>query len=191
MPYYNSTLPERGYDPDKARFYLKKAGMENLKLELAAANGIWAGAVDACTLYSSQAAKAGITIVPKTVPDDGFWDNVWMKVPWCTATWSGRPTEDWMFSEAYAAGSTWNDTYWKNDRFNELLKSARAELDHDKRRSMYWEMQSIVRDDGGALIPLFANYVMGYSAKLSHPDVVAGNWEFDGYKLLERWWYNT
>jgi peptide/nickel transport system substrate-binding protein len=189
MEYYDNELSQRSYDPDKAKFYLNKAGLQNLKLEIAAANGIWAGAVDACVLYSAQAAKAGITITPKTVPDDGFWDNVWMKVPWCTATWSGRPTADWMFSEAYAAGATWNDTYWRNDRFNELLKAARAELDSGKRRSMYFEMQSIVRDDGGALIPLFANYVMGHSDKLAHPDVVAGNWEFDGYKLLERWWY--
>lgn len=189
MPYYASELPQRVYDPDQAKFHLKKAGMENLKLELAASDGIWTGAVDATVLYREQAAKAGIEIVPKTVPADGFWSDIWMKVPWCTATWSGRATEDWMFSEAYAAGSTWNDTFWKNDRFNQLLKSARAELNHDKRRAMYVEMQTITRDDGGALIPLFANHVAGHSAKLAHPEVIAGNWEFDGYKLIERWWF--
>lgn len=189
MAYYASELPQRKYDPDQAKFLLKKAGMENLKLELAASDGIWTGAVDATVLYREQAAKAGIEIVPKTVPADGFWSDVWMKVPWCTATWSGRATADWMFSEAYAANATWNDTYWKNDRFNVLLKAARAELDVKKRREMYGEMQLVVRDDGGAMIPLFANHIAGHSDKLAHPEVVAGNWEFDGYKMIERWWF--
>jgi peptide/nickel transport system substrate-binding protein len=32
-----------------------------------------------------------------------------------------------------------------NGRFNELLVAARAELDEDKRREMYYEMQAILR----------------------------------------------
>ena len=94
-----------------------------------------------------------------------------------------------MFSQGYADDSSWNETFWKNDRFNMLLRSARAELDENKRRDMYWEMQSIVRDDGGSVVPLFANHVMAYKpSKLAHPKKVAGNWNLDGYKLIERWW---
>ena len=29
-PYHNGDLPQRSYDPDKARFHLKKAGMEGM-----------------------------------------------------------------------------------------------------------------------------------------------------------------
>ena len=54
---------------------------------------------------------------------------------------------------------------------------------------MYVEMQQLVRDDGGALVPMFANHVIGVSNKVAHPDVVAGNWDLDGYKVLERWWF--
>jgi peptide/nickel transport system substrate-binding protein len=103
--------------------------------------------------------------------------------------WSGRPTEDWMFTQAYAAEANWNDTFWKNDRFNQLLKQARSETDEGKRREMYEEMQAIVRDDGGALIPMFGNHVLAHSKKLAHHADVAGNWEKDGGKLIERWWF--
>ena len=42
--FFNSDLAQRAYDPDKAKFHLKKAGMENLKLKLSAADGLYAGA---------------------------------------------------------------------------------------------------------------------------------------------------
>jgi peptide/nickel transport system substrate-binding protein len=187
--YYNSELEQRAYDPDKAKFYLREAGMENLTVELSASQAIWNGAVDAVVLYREQAARAGIDLVANQVSDDGYWSNVWMQHPWCASYWSGRPTEDWMFSQGYADDSSWNETFWKNDRFNMLLREARAELDETKRRDMYWEMQGIVRDDGGAVVPLFANHLMAYQRdKLMHPDKVAGNWNLDGYKLIERWW---
>ena len=182
-------LPQRTYDPDKARFHLKKAGMENLKVELSASDSIWTGALDAVVLYREHAAKAGIEIVPNRVPNDGYWSNTWMKDAWCASYWSGRPTEDWMFSQAYAAEASWNETFWKHDRFDVLLRAARAELDESKRREMYGEMQLIVRDEGGAVIPLFSNFVIGVSTKVAHSESVAGNWDLDGLKILERWWF--
>ncbi|MEM7168962.1 MAG: ABC transporter substrate-binding protein [Pseudomonadota bacterium] len=186
--YFNTELAPRNYDPDKAKFYLKEAGLDTLTVELSASEAIWNGAIDAVVLYREQAAKAGIDIVANRVPNDGYWSNVWMKHPWAASYWSGRPTEDWMFSQGYADDSSWNETFWKNDRFNMLLREARAELDETKRRDMYWEMQEIVRDDGGAVVPIFANHLMAYQkSKLTHPEKVAGNWNLDGYKLIERW----
>ena len=90
-----------------------------------------------------------------------------------------------MFTEAYAADAPWNETMWKNPRFNVLLKAARAELDENKARDMYWEMQQIVRDDGGAVIPMFADHLIAYSDKLAH-GTIAGNWDLDGNHVLER-----
>jgi peptide/nickel transport system substrate-binding protein len=107
--------------------------MENLSVQLSASESIFAGAVDSVLLFREHAAKAGIEIVPNRVPNDGYWSDIWMKEPWCAAYWSGRPTEDWMFSAGYAADASWNDTFWKHDRFNELLLAARAELDTNKR----------------------------------------------------------
>ena len=36
------------------------------------------------------------------------------------------------------------------------------------------------RDEGGTLIPLFANYVMAHSKKIAHADEIAGNLDLDG-----------
>ena len=141
-------------------------------------------------LFSEHAKKAGIELVPKRVPDDGYWSDVWLKHPWCASYWSGRPTEDWMFTQGYSASSNWNETFWKNDRFNELLVAARAEVNDDLRREMYYEMQGITRDDCGSVIHAFANHISANTQAVGVPEKVAGNWEFDGYKLIERWWMN-
>ena len=111
-----------------------------------------------------------------------------MKKPWCFCYWRGRPTEDWMFSSAYAADAKWNDTHWKHERFNTLLKAARSELNDAKRRELYGEMQRIVRDEGGQVIPLFNNYLLACNDKLEHGPMLRYA-DLDGYKLPERWWF--
>ena len=98
----------------------------------------------------------------------------------------GRPTADWMFSTAYEAGVPWNDAAWEHEKFNKLLKVARAELDESRRRAMYTEMQQIVRNEGGTIIPMFASYVFATSEKLALSDQIASNWDLDGERWMER-----
>jgi len=187
--YYAEEIPAREYDPDKAKFHLKQAGLSSLTVDLSAADAAFAGAVDAAVLYKEHAAKAGITIKVVREPSDGYWSNVWMQKPWCMSYWGGRPTEDWMFSIAYAADAEWNDSFWKHERFNQLLVEARAELDDAKRRELYVEMQRLVRDEGGVVIPMFNNYVFAMNEKVQHPESLSSNWDLDGLRLFERWWF--
>ncbi|MEO1191966.1 MAG: ABC transporter substrate-binding protein [Pseudomonadota bacterium] len=186
--YYAADLEQRAYDPDKAKFHLKQAGLSELKVDLNVADAAFQGAVDASQLYAEDAAKAGITINTVREPNDGYWSNVWLKKPWTASYWGGRPTEDWMFATAYEKGAPWNETFWANERFNQLLIKARAELDQDLRRDMYYEMQALVRDDGGAVVPMFSNYVMAMSDRVAHGQMAA-NWDMDGQKFSERWWF--
>ncbi len=94
-----------------------------------------------------------------------------------------------MFSTAYAEGAPWNESYWSHPHFNDLLLAARSELDDDKRRAMYYEMQAIVRDEGSTVIPMFANYVMALSDKVATPEEIGANWTMDGFRAVERWWF--
>ncbi len=182
-------LPQRQYDPEKAKFHLKKAGLSKLAVDFHAAETGFGGAIDAGLLMADSARAAGIDINVVREPNDGYWSNVWMKKPWCACYWSGRATEDWIFSQIYAADASWNDTYWKNDKFNQLLLLARAELDPAKRRVLYVDMQRIVHNDGGVVLPLFQADVMAYSNRLHVPEVIGANWELDGAKNAERWWF--
>lgn len=187
--YYDASLEQKAYDADKARFHLKAAGMDSLDVTLTAANAAFSGAVDAAVLFSEKAAAAGINITVDRAPDDAYWDNVWMKKPFVASYWGGRPTEDQAFSVAYASGAPWNESFWENARFNELLVQGRSELDDAKRREIYSEMQRILSDEGSTIVPMYNNYVMALSDKLATPEKVGANWNFDGFRAVERWWF--
>lgn len=188
-PFHNPDLVAKAYDPDKARFHLKQSGFDGtVPIGLHTADASFNGAVDLCVLYQQQAAKAGISLNVVREPGDGYWQNVARKKPWYTTFWSGRATEDAMFTVAYSGASPLNDTRWKNDKFDGLLAAARTEADEAKRRQMYFDLQTLTSDEGGALVPIFANSVYAMTSKVQHEAAVAGNWELDGGRCIERWW---
>lgn len=184
--YFNASIPQRKYDPDKAKYHLKKAGMENLEVNLSAAEAAFNGCVDTAILYKEHAKKAGITINVVREPNDGYWEKVWRVKPWCFSYWAGR-SEDYIFSVVHKSGSGWNETYQANARFDQLADMARAELDDAKRLEMYGEMQTYIHEQGGTLVPMFANYVNAHSNKFAH-GTVGGNLDLDGMRITERWW---
>ncbi len=187
--YFASDLEQRQYDPDRARHHLKKAGLNDLAVSLNVSDFLYNGAVDGATLFSESAKKAGIDITVVREPSDGYFSNVWKKKPWVASYWGARPTADLILTTAYASKAPWNDTFFEHERFNKLLTEARAELNESKRADMYRDMQVILRDEGGAVIPLFANNVFAMSDKIGHPEAMAGNWELDGGRAIERWWF--
>ena len=146
------------------------------------------GFLDQAVIYQEFAAKAGVKIEVIKKPADGYWDVVWLKEPWVMCYWNGRTTIDWMFSTAYSGDAKWNDAHWKNERFDKLLKEARAELDEKKRAEMYFETQKICSDEGGTIVHMFEDWVIAANNKCRYVNV-AGDWNPDGAKAAERWWF--
>ena len=181
-------LPQREYDPEQAKYFLNKAGLSSLSVKFHAADTGFSGSVDAGALMRESARAAGIDIEVVREPNDGYWSNVWMNKPWSACYWSGRPTEDWIFSQIYYSKADWNDTHWNNSSFDKLLVEARSETDEAKRRDKYVEMQRIVHNDGGLALPVFLSEIMGYRSNISVPDQIANNWELDGHLAARRWW---
>lgn len=192
MPFLNTDIAQREFDPDKAAEHYKKSGHSG-PIQLSASDAAFAGAVDAAQLIAASAKQAGIDIEIVREPNDGYWSNVWNKKGWCACYWGGRPTQDWMYSAAYTADTEWNDTAWKETddakAFNELVVSARSETDEKKRKTQYFEAQQLLHDDGGAIVAMWANFIHAHSKKLTHAEEVAANWENDGNKIAERWWF--
>ena len=79
-PYFCPDIPLRAYDPDKAKFHLKKSGHEGATFELTTSTIIQNG-VEAATIYAEMASKAGINIKVTQAPADGYWSATWMKKP--------------------------------------------------------------------------------------------------------------
>jgi peptide/nickel transport system substrate-binding protein len=189
QPYWPEDIPQREYDPDQARSLLKKAGAEGLSVKIHTADSVFSGAVDMCVLYAEQAKAAGINIEVVREPNDGYYSDVWLVEPFTAVSWGARPTPDVMFTLAYKADAAWNESHWENERFNELLLEAKAELDQERRAEMYREMCLLMRNDGGTIIPFFNNFVYARRSNVARMENVAASWECDGARAPSRWWF--
>lgn len=189
-PNHNPNLPQTVYDPEQARALFKKAGVEGSKIPLHVADTPFTGAVDAAQLYREHAMAAGIELDVVREPDDGYWSNIWGKKPFFATKWSGRVNEDAMLSLAYSRESLggWNETNWDNEAFNTILNAARGEKDEAKRRELYWECQRLIHEEGGLVAPVWADFLDATSSNVRHGDI-ASDWELDGARAAERWWF--
>ena len=77
--FFNSELEQKSFDPDKAKFFLKEAGLDTLDVELSSSDAAFSGAIDAALLIQNSAAQCGINVTVKREPNDGYWSDVWQK----------------------------------------------------------------------------------------------------------------
>lgn len=160
-PDHCETLPQRKFDPDKAKFHLKKSGVTDVTMEVAE---VRAGISDMCLILQREAAKIGLTINIKKVPNDGYWGAIWMKTPMHVTTWNMRPTANTMIGLAFAPDAPWNDSHWKDERLGKLLAGSRSVTAPALRKEMYCEMQKLMSNNSGVSIPVHTNYVDGVAS---------------------------
>jgi peptide/nickel transport system substrate-binding protein len=106
--------------------------------------------------YKEQAAAAGIRVEIQQDPSDSYWNDVWMKVDFCTSFWGERQA-DQVLNEVFRSGASWNESFWNNAEFDQLLDDARNELNFEARKALYQQAQQLLADDGGSIIPIFYN----------------------------------
>ncbi len=188
-PLFPDDIPQRAYDPEEAAFHYRKSGHSGSIL-LRTSDVAFPGAVDAAQLYQQQARAAGIEIEVKREPGDGYWSEVWNKQPFSASYWSGRPVQDQMYSTAYLSTADWNDTKFFRPDFDKIIIAARAELDPARRKALYREAALMVRDEGGAIIPMFNDFIDATGPQVAGwvPD---GNGGFMNNKALIKCWLNA
>ncbi|MFQ3787823.1 ABC transporter substrate-binding protein [Halomonas sp. A29] len=184
--YYFNELPQRAYDPDRAKHHLERSGMAGKTIPLVASEAA-TGSVDIAQLLQLSAQQIGLGLELRRVPSDGYWSNHWMKHPLGFGAISARPTADLMFSLFYHSDAATNESGWSNAQFDQLLLAARGETDEAKRRQMYADMQVLVHEQCGIGIPMFRSSIDGHNAKLRglSPHPMGG---LMGYMFAEHVW---
>lgn len=177
----------RPYDPDKAKFHLTKSGVTTATIDVAE---VGPGLTDQCLLLQRECAKIGFDLKINKVPNDGYWGAIWLKTPIHVVSWNMRPTANIMMSLAYHSEAPWNETRWKNERFDSLLVAARAELDPAKKKEMNCELQTLVSEKSGSLIAAHRSYIDGIASNIKGvPKVPLGG--FGGSEFGEFFWIDS
>ncbi len=182
-------IPQRMLDPEKAKFHFQKSGLGNTEIEIVAAE-VSPGAVEQCTFLQREARKIGMNINVKKVTTDGYWGAVWLKAPMCVVSWNMRPTANIMMTLSYKSDAAWNESYWKSEQFDELLVGARGVTDPAKRKQMYCDMQTLIHEEGGTILPSHRNYVDAAATSVKGRTYVPLN-NFGGAESPEFLWLDA
>lgn len=187
--YYCADIPQRDFDPDKAKFHLKKAGMEGQTVTLHASESAGGSAGPDLALHLAESARPlGLNIEVQREPTDGYWSSVWMKRPFHMSNWMPRPTADLRLSLVHLTDAKWNESHNGSPELDALIVKARGMVDGPDRHQVYCDIQRIIHDTGGSLIPIFTDWLDARSENLmgwsGHP--VA---EGDGCRIHDNVWF--
>jgi len=139
-------------DVEEAKRLLKEAGYEDgLEFDLYT-TALFASGIAFAEVYQNQLADVGVKVNIIVAPADGYYGDVWLTKAACISYWGHRPADQYL-NELYRSGGSWNETYWNRPDFDQLLDDARAELDFEKRRQLYWDAQQLLFEEGGSFMP--------------------------------------
>jgi peptide/nickel transport system substrate-binding protein len=155
--YHNPDLPAISYDPAKAKALLAEAGKSGLEIEYMSVAG---SVTDEQTAVMLKAQLASIGVKVKIVKVDlgQWWDRLVGGDYQMTASWWYNENTDpdlavgWAFCGSCDTLSYF--TRFKNDKVDRLIKMGVKELDMEKRRAIYHEIQKIAQDEVSQ-IPLY------------------------------------
>jgi peptide/nickel transport system substrate-binding protein len=184
-PYFNAELPQLRYDPDKARALFRQAGLTDPRIVLQTSEAAFNRALDMARLFQTTAGRAGIPIEVQERSADGYFDKVWLKDAFVASYWGGRPSATQMLEVAYASNAAWNESHWRDPHFDALLTKAKAELDDDKRRKMIFELQAMLTNAGGTLIPCFRDWLDARHRKVGG-HTPHGGFDMDNGRIAEK-----
>ncbi len=185
-PYYCAEVPQRPFDLDRAKFHLKKSGMANTTVPIVCSTAA-TGSVEMALLQQEAARKIGLNLDVRRVPANGYWSNYWLKSPIGYGNILPRPTANILLTLFFKSGAPWNESRWKDAKFDSLLRQSRAETDLAKRKEMYCEMQRMVSDHAGIGIPVFISELDAHATRVHglHP-VPTG--DLMGYNFAQHVW---
>lgn len=186
-PYFNNNIAQTQLDLDRSRWHLKKSGFSGVRLPMYATPAA-EGSVDMASILQEYGAQIGLNLAVSRVPSDGYWSTHWMKHPITFGNINPRPTADLIFSLFFKSDADWNESGWKNERFDKLLLMGRAEKNEAVRKEIYGEMQQITHDKCGVIIPTFINQIDGFDNRIKglEPISMGG---LMGYQFSEFIWW--
>ncbi|MCD2172136.1 ABC transporter substrate-binding protein [Rhizobium sp. C4] len=184
--FHNADLKPKAYDPDKAKHYFEKAGVLGQTIPVIASDAA-NNSIDMAMIMQASAAEIGLKLDVQRVPSDGYWSKYWLKAPIHFGNINPRPTPDIYFSLLYSSDAPWNESQYKSPKFDSMLLEARGMLDQAKRREIYNEMQTMISDEAGTIIPAYITNADAISSKVKGllPNPLGG---MMGYAMAEYIW---
>jgi len=154
----SATQNPYGYDPAKAKQLLAEAGYpDGFTTTMMWSSGCCTNGNSFADAMISDWAKVGIVVEPQEL-ERATWLDKLLKLDWdSTMTTGSTVTGDADFTLARLYLSTAKRNGYANADLDKILLQARAELDQEKRASLYAQAGKVVWDEAVGIFPLDLN----------------------------------
>ena len=103
--------------------------------------------------------------------------------PLVSSNWGARPANE-ALAVQLKGGGVWNESYYSNARFDELLELSSGEPDLAKRKEYFREIQEILIEDVPVLYLMHPPVILAHRSRLSDVKAHPGLSE----TFIENWW---
>jgi hypothetical protein len=122
--FYFKGLKQRPYDPDKAKFHFQKSRLGSTVVPVVVSTAA-TNSVEMAVVLQYAARQIGMNLDVRRMPADGYWSQHWMKHPVGFGSINPRPSADVLLTSFFKSDAPWNESAWKNEKFDQLLVAAR------------------------------------------------------------------
>ncbi len=189
-PSYNDQLPQRTYDPDRARALLAEAGMDGLEVTLHTSQVV-PGMLESATIFKEQAKASGIEVTLEVLPGEAYFDveqsYLSPSAPFYQSIWGGN--FEGQAVDGLLADSPYNETVWNRPDWEESFRAAQGIIDGDERAAALQELQVPLYEEGGYVIWGFSAIIDAASPRVKGI-VPSGVFNLAHYDFKE-WWFES
>jgi peptide/nickel transport system substrate-binding protein len=164
-PIYDTALPQRMLDHDKAKYHIAKSGIGKSPVPIHVSE-VSAFSVEIGQLLQREASVVGLNIDLHREPSDNYWSTICGKKPFFAVSFNPRPTYNMLLNLAWKTGAAWNFSHYSNPKLDTMIDQARATTDMKQRMQLYADIQGTIHNTGAIIQPCFINFVDGVSKKV-------------------------
>lgn len=186
-PSYNNELPQREYDPERAKSLLRQAGYDRFPFTLPTSNAL-PGMLESATVFKEQAKAANIDVtLEKLDAGSYFSNNKYLKVSSYQTNW-GQSFES-QAQDGMLRSSPYNESHWYSAQWAARFRKAQEITDSGKRNAAYKALQVPIWKTGGYVVFAFYNTVDAASSKVRGivPNISSGFSNLGGFDFKDHW----
>jgi len=143
-------VPPFPYDPEKAKALLAEAGYaDGLEMGMACPTGVYAAFEEVCQAIVSNLGDVGITVNLEMMESGAFWDLMVKKeLPEMSGdSWADESGESYNRMAGALGGMDAGYSLWTDPKIDETLSKISSELDREKRKALYEELQVYMQEN--------------------------------------------
>jgi peptide/nickel transport system substrate-binding protein len=174
-PFYDDSVPQRTYDPDKAKQLLADAGFPD-GISAVLHFGNLQEIPQLAQLIQAQASAGGFTLELAGESLDTFYGAAWCPAepadPPCSGAaelgivdYGHRATPDVYLNAALSTNGIWNSSQYNSPDFDAAFAAYQAAIGVDAQKAACKTIEEILVEDTPIVVPYIYNYIAGWSKK--------------------------